>query len=112
MATVDPEVEITPSGTKKYRLNGKLHREDGSAIEYADGEKEWYIHGKRHREDGPAVEYADTYKEWYIHGKLHRLDGPAVEYADGGKYWFYHGVKISCNSQKEFLRLIKLLPFK
>jgi len=31
--------------------------------------KSWYRHGKRHREEGPAVEYADGRKEWYRHGK-------------------------------------------
>ena len=46
-----------------------LHREDGPAIEYADGTKHWFIDGKRHREDGPAVECANGDKEWYLHGK-------------------------------------------
>jgi hypothetical protein len=31
----------------------------------------WLI-GVRHREDGPAVEYANGNKEWYYHGK--RID--------------------------------------
>ena len=31
--------------------------------------KSWYRNGKRHREDGPAVEHADGRKEWYRHGK-------------------------------------------
>ena len=44
-----------------------------------------YDWDKRHREDGPAVEYADGSKEWYLNGKLHREDGPACEYADGSK---------------------------
>ena len=29
------------------------------------GDKEWYLNGKLHREDGPAVEYSGGYKEWY-----------------------------------------------
>jgi hypothetical protein len=33
-------------GTKEWRLNGKLHREDGPAVEYADGVKYWFYHGK------------------------------------------------------------------
>ena len=53
-------------------------------IEYAvrvndGGTKEWFLNGKRHREDGPAVEYANGYKSWYINGELHREDGPAIE---------------------------------
>ena len=31
--------------------------------------KSWYRKGKRHREEGPAVEFADGRKEWYRHGK-------------------------------------------
>jgi hypothetical protein len=31
--------------------------------------KSWYRKGKRHREEGPAVEHADGRKEWYRHGK-------------------------------------------
>jgi hypothetical protein len=57
-------------GTKCWLLNGKMHREDGPAIEYADGSKEWYINGKRHRIDGPAVECVDGKKAWYLNGKL------------------------------------------
>jgi len=26
-------------------LNGKLHREDGPAIEFANGDKSWYLNG-------------------------------------------------------------------
>ena len=50
----------------EYRLNGKLHREDGPAKEWADGDKEWWVDGKCHRLDGPAVEWANGTKEWYV----------------------------------------------
>ena len=33
-------------GDKFWRLNGKLHREDGPAIEYPNGHKFWYLNGK------------------------------------------------------------------
>ena len=55
------------------------------------GDKFWYLNGKLHREDGPAVEWADGYKSWYLNGKLHREDGPATEYADGEKFWYLDG---------------------
>ena len=45
-----------------YNEKGKLHREDGPAIEWADGDKIWYLNDKRHREDGPAIEWANGYK--------------------------------------------------
>ena len=52
--------------TKCWYLNGKRHREDGPAVEFADGDKFWYLNGKRHREDGPAIECANGYKAWYL----------------------------------------------
>jgi hypothetical protein len=67
--------------------------------------------GQYHREDGPAVEWSDGTKVWYWHGKLHRQDGPAIERADGGKSWYYHDQRIDCQSNQEFLRLVKLKAF-
>jgi hypothetical protein len=75
----------------EWFLNGKRHREDGPAAEYAGGCKFWYLNGKRHREDGPALEYADGSKYWYLNGKRHREDGPAIEWANGSKYWYLNG---------------------
>ena len=54
---------------KEWKLDGKLHREDGPAIEYSNGVKEWYLDNKRHREDGPAMEYPNGAKVWYLFGK-------------------------------------------
>jgi aminopeptidase N len=34
--------------------------------EYANGTKIWYKDGLRHRENGPAVECADGRKYWYL----------------------------------------------
>ena len=59
------------NGTKSWFLNGKKHREDGSAIEYANGYKSWYINGERHREDGPAVEFSNGAKSWYLNGVIY-----------------------------------------
>jgi hypothetical protein len=88
--------EIDEYGDKVWRNEqGQLHREDGPAIEWANGGKYWYLNGKRHREDGPALEYIDGSKSWYLNGQLHREDGPAVEYAYGDKYWYLNGEKCS-----------------
>jgi hypothetical protein len=86
------KVTVDEIGTIRwYNKDNQLHREDGLAIEYADGGKYWYLNGKSHREDGPAVERANGEKHWYINGNLHREDGPAIEFADGDKYWFING---------------------
>ena len=36
------------NGNKYYTLNGKLHREDGPAIERKNGYKAWWVHNKCH----------------------------------------------------------------
>ena len=64
-----PQCEVYTGGSKVWRLNNKLHREDGPAIERSDGTKQWYLHDKRHREDGPAMEWADGRKQWCLHGE-------------------------------------------
>lgn len=32
--------------------------------------KRWYVNGKQHREDGSAVEYADGTKQWWLNGNF------------------------------------------
>ncbi len=39
-----------------------------------NGDKIWYLNGQRHREDGPAIEYADGYKIWYLEGNHYTED--------------------------------------
>ena len=53
------------------------------------GNKFWFKNGKRHREDGPAVEYANGDKYWYKDSKYHREDGPAVETKNGTCFGYY-----------------------
>jgi hypothetical protein len=64
-----PELIIDYYGTKWWRLNGYLHREDGPAVENNNGYKAWYINGEKHRVDGPAVEFHDGRKAWYLNDK-------------------------------------------
>jgi hypothetical protein len=85
-----PAIEHS-DGSRSWYINGKFHREDGPAVERADGSLEWWSNGKLHREDGPAIEYVNGSREWYINGKLHREDGPAVEYCDGSREWYING---------------------
>jgi hypothetical protein len=35
---------------------------------YDNGARWWFLNGKRHREDGPAIEYADGSRYWYLNG--------------------------------------------
>ena len=68
----EKEIRFYSSGNKYLFLNGKLHREDGPAIEYSDGAKSWYLNGNLHREDGPARMWSDGTKDFYLNGNLHR----------------------------------------
>jgi len=88
-------VKVYDHKTEWFNLDGKRHREDDPAVEYADGSKAWYINGERHREDGPASEYNNGTKYWYLNGKLHREDGPAVEHHNGDKFWYLNGKKLT-----------------
>ena len=64
-----PECKTYPGGIKESYLNGKLHREDGPAVERPDGIKVWYLNGDIHREDGPAYENPDGTKGWWLNGE-------------------------------------------
>jgi hypothetical protein len=104
---IEYTVKVNDNGDIKWYLNGKLHRENGPAIEYSNGDKSWYQNGKRHREDGPAIEWPNGIKEWFQNGKLHRDDGPAIEQSNGDKSWYLNGENYS---EEDFL--IKTQPVK
>jgi hypothetical protein len=63
-------VKTVTEGGDRLWLNkvGQLHRDDGPAIEYADGGKAWYLNERLHRVDGPAIERIDGYTAWYVDG--------------------------------------------
>ena len=50
-----------------YDGDGVFHRDGGPAFTNYNCRR-WYKHGKLHREDGPAMEYADGNKEWWENG--------------------------------------------
>jgi hypothetical protein len=60
------KVKVYSDRIEWFNLEGKLHREDGPAVEWANGDKCYYINGKLHREDGPALEFANGDKAYYI----------------------------------------------
>ncbi len=82
-----PAMEVV-GNVKIWYISDTKHRTDGPAAEWTDGTQEWYMHGKRHRLDGPAVISSNGNVEWWLRGKLHREDGPAVEFANGTKCWY------------------------
>ncbi len=55
-------IEVDANGTRRYyNRAGQLHRENGPAVEYANGDKFWYQNDQCHRTDGS--------KSWYINGE-------------------------------------------
>lgn len=96
---------------QEWWVGGKLHREDGPAIEYQDPEDtksymhHWYLNGQCHREGGPAIDiqcgrihhplpnqdilYGD--QQWWRHGKLHREGAAAVISSRRVEKWFFDG---------------------
>ncbi len=92
--------------------NRVYHREDGPAVEKADGTREWYLNDKLHREDGPAIEWANGERWWYLKGKCHREGGPAFEDSNGTREWYYKGIKLRVRTLKGLKRAIQLLQIQ
>ena len=62
-------VKVYEDRTEWYNEQNQLDREDGPAIEYANGSKYWYRNDQCHREGGHAIEFADGTKYWYLNGQ-------------------------------------------
>jgi len=97
-------------GYKAWYLDGKRHRVDGPAIENANGDSSWYVDDKRHRVDGPAIEYADGGRSWYIDDKRHNIDGPAIEWSNGTKSWYIDNEDYAEEDFNQLIAEVKQLP--
>jgi len=96
-------VTVDDAGTTRWSKDAKgtiRHRENGPAIERADGHKEWWQNGQRHRTDGPAIEWWDGDKSWWQNGQRHRTDGPAIVRNDGSMEWYINDEELT---ETEFL---------
>lgn len=90
-------------GTKRWYRNGRCHREDGPAIEYADGKSfSWFVNGRLHCTDGPAFVGIESTEYWVLN-KLHRFDGPAVIHQNGDVEYYINNSHIKVSSLDEFL---------
>jgi len=80
------------------------------SVEQQLTEEEWYefrkwSHRTYHREDGPALEFADGSRHWYLNGKRHRLDGPAMQNPNKVSMWWIDGFEVHCPVTIEHLLL-------
>ena len=91
--------------TRWFNSDGILHREDGPAIEHADGNQYWLVNGILHRDEfeGPAAIHANFRKEWFLRGILHRTSGPAVEYDNGDAEWWIDNSRLTSIKFSKFL---------
>lgn len=87
-------------------VNGVPARRKGGHV------KEWRVDGRLHRDDGPAVEWRDGTNEWWQNGKPHREDGAAVEYQDGRKDYWLHGTKVNEEEVEKLISLSRLRDLK
>ncbi len=93
---MEPTMTVDDDGTRRWHLNGHLHREHGPAVVRADSSRSWYINGRIHRTDGPAYEGADGTLSWWIRGERHREDGPAYDdSAHGDRGWYLRGEELT-----------------
>ena len=92
---IEPVHAVDSNGEQTWRVDGKLHREDGPAIIWVGGTQVWYVNDQLHRIDGPALIRASGTREWYINGQRHRIDGPAIIRADGRQHWLVNGKNIT-----------------
>ena len=78
----------------------------------SQGDQCWSKDGLLHREDGPAVELANGRREWFINGDRHREDGPAVVEADGQCSWYWRNMLVEAKSQEEFEMEVRILKIQ
>jgi len=65
-------VKVYTHGSKCWYLNGKLHREDGPAVERADGTTFWWLNGEHLTEEDLRVK---TQAQSTCDGKVVEIDG-------------------------------------
>ena len=65
------KVIVDDYGTKHWYHNDKRHREDGPAVEYANGDKHWFLNGKKLTE----AEFNARIKQSSCDGKVVEIDG-------------------------------------
>jgi hypothetical protein len=73
-------------GSILYKINGKLHKEDGPATIHCDRQV-WYNNGLIHRVGGPAYTDSEGAQSWWQNGNMHRDDGPA--WIKGNNEFYY-----------------------
>lgn len=49
------EMIQSKNGARRWYRDGRLHREDGPAIERADGTREWWLFGRRYETEAEFV---------------------------------------------------------
>lgn len=61
------------NGDMEWWVNGKNHRKEGNPSVISKSVKMWRVDGKLHRLDGPAIERTSGYTEYWVDGKPTQL---------------------------------------
>ena len=72
---IEYTVKVYDNGSKWWHLNGKRHREDGPAVEWADGDKFWFLNGEQVTEE----EHKKLTSKATCAGKVVEIDGIKYE---------------------------------
>ena len=94
---LDGPTEERSDGTKIWEVNGRLHGEDGPAVEFRD-EFRWFWNGTLHRDGGLAIVRSDGYERWCRHGIDHRDGGPAITHRNGLFEWYEKGILLQISN--------------
>ena len=105
----DGPAKVLADGTEIYYMNGVKSRLDGPTVISPNGHQEFWTNGKLGRKEGPAIVYEDGGTDWIYQGLYHRTGAPAREFANGTKVYFHEGREIQAETDKEFVRKVRLI---
>ena len=64
---MESKMTVDKNGNKVWNnSNGKLHRVDGPAIEYADGTKEWWLNDNHYDPEEMPFSLYVAYLKWKV----------------------------------------------
>ena len=72
---IEYTVKVSREGNKFWYLKDEIHREDGPAIEWANGGKFWYLNGKQVTEE----KHKKLATKSTCEGKIVEIDGIKYE---------------------------------
>jgi len=79
------QVEVDEYGTIRWLQNGKLHRLNGPAVEYASGKKYWWINDKQYCTEEEYNKKIQELNKSSCEGKVVEIDGKKYKLVEVSK---------------------------